>query len=54
MYVANKAATKPEVAAFLDYVVENQQTIADTALIVGLTDEQATKATDTVAQATGS
>ena len=54
MYVANDAAKRPEVAAFLDYVVQNQQTIADTALIVGLTDEQATKAQDTVAKATGS
>ena len=54
MYVANKAAQRPEVAAFLDYVVQNQQAIADTALIVGLTDEQATKAQDAVAKATGS
>ena len=53
MYVADKAAKRPEVAGFLDYVVQNHQTIADTALIVGLTDEQATKAQDTVATVTG-
>jgi phosphate transport system substrate-binding protein len=54
MYVSNESAKRPEVAAFLDYVVENQQTIADTALIVGLTDEQATKSAEAVARATGS
>ena len=54
MYVAADSAKRPEVAAFLDYVAENQATIAETAQIVPLTDEQATKAKDAIATATGS
>jgi hypothetical protein len=35
---------RPEVKAFMEFVLENQAEIADTAKIVPLTDAQATKA----------
>lgn len=44
MYVATKSIDKPQVKAFLDYVIANQATIADNAQIVPMTDQQATKA----------
>ena len=42
---------KPEVKAFMDYVVENQDEIAEAAQIVPLTDEQADKAKPDLGQA---
>jgi phosphate transport system substrate-binding protein len=44
MYPSKEAITsKPEVKAFMDFVMENQQAIAEAAQIVPLTDEQATE-----------
>ena len=43
MYPSEKGLTKPEVKAFMDFVVENQQQIAEAAQIVPLTEEQAGK-----------
>jgi len=53
MYPAAKAIARPEVKAFLDYVLENNQTIADNAKIVPMTDEQATKAKTDLTKAEG-
>jgi phosphate transport system substrate-binding protein len=44
MYPSKKAQSRPEVKAFLDYVVENYQSIADTANIVPMDSGQADKA----------
>lgn len=44
MYPGAKAIARPEVKAFMDYVLANQQAIADASKIVAMTDEQATKA----------
>jgi phosphate transport system substrate-binding protein len=44
MYPSEKAMAKPEVKAFMDFVVANQQAIAEAAQTVPLTDEQASKA----------
>jgi phosphate transport system substrate-binding protein len=44
MYPSTKALKRPEVKAFLDYVVENQQAIADASQIVAMNQEQADKA----------
>ena len=44
MYPSKEAIAKPEVKAFMDFVVANQQAIAEAAQIVPLTEEQATKA----------
>ena len=41
MYPSEKSLARPEVKAFMEYVVENQQTIAEAAQIVPLTDAQA-------------
>ncbi len=43
MYPSEKSLNKPEVKAFMDYIVANQAEIAKTAQIVPLTDAQATK-----------
>jgi phosphate transport system substrate-binding protein len=43
MYPSEKSLARPEVKAFLDYVLENQQTIAENAQIVPMTPDQATK-----------
>lgn len=43
MYPASKSVKKPQVKAFLDFVVKNQDKIAKEAKIVPLTPEQATK-----------
>ncbi len=45
MYPSDKALQRPEVKAFMDYILENQQAIADAAQIVAMNDEQATEAT---------
>ena len=44
MYPSKEAMAKPEVKAFMDFVVANQQAIAEAAQIVPLTEEQATEA----------
>jgi phosphate transport system substrate-binding protein len=43
IYVKNTSLQKPEVKAFVQYLIDNEQTIAETALFVPLTDEQAQK-----------
>jgi phosphate transport system substrate-binding protein len=48
MYPSDKAAARPEVKAFLDFVVQNQQQIAEAAQIVPMTDAQAQKSTAAV------
>ena len=44
MYPSEKSLARPEVKAFMDYVAENQATIAEASQFVALTDEQATEA----------
>jgi phosphate transport system substrate-binding protein len=44
MYVKKEALARPEVKAFLEYVVDNEQQIAESAQFVPLTDEQFQKA----------
>jgi len=53
MYPAAKSLARPEVKGFMDYVLKNQQAIADAAKIVALTDEQATKAQTALTAAEG-
>jgi phosphate transport system substrate-binding protein len=43
MYVKTEALSRPEVKAFLEFVLENEQEIAETAEFVPLTDEQLQK-----------
>jgi phosphate transport system substrate-binding protein len=45
MYPSTKALKRPEVKAFLDYVVANYQEIADASQIVPMSSEQADKST---------
>ena len=51
MYPSDKALERPEVAAFMEFVVNNSQTIAEAAKIVPMTDEQAIESKDEVARA---
>jgi phosphate transport system substrate-binding protein len=44
MYPSAKSIKKPEVKAFMDFILANHQDIADAAKIVAMTDEQGTKA----------
>ena len=44
MYPSSKSLARPEVKAFMDFVIANQQMIAEAAKIVPLTEEQATTA----------
>ena len=44
MYPAKSAIEKPQVKAFLDFTLENQQAIAEAAKIVPMTEEQASEA----------
>jgi phosphate transport system substrate-binding protein len=44
MYPSTKAIARPEVKAFMDFVIENQADIAKAAQIVPMTEEQLTKA----------
>jgi phosphate transport system substrate-binding protein len=44
MYPSTKALQRPEVKAFMDYILENYQAIADASQIVALSPEQADKA----------
>jgi phosphate transport system substrate-binding protein len=43
MYPSEKSLARPEVKAFMDYVIENYETIAEAAQIVPMTQEQADK-----------
>jgi len=51
MYPAAKSLARPEVKGFMDYILENQQAIADASKIVALTDEQATAAQEALTKA---
>jgi phosphate transport system substrate-binding protein len=56
MYPSAKSIARPEVKAFMDYVIENQQQIAEAAQIVPMTEEQASEsgqAVDQLAQGGG-
>jgi phosphate transport system substrate-binding protein len=48
MYPSTKALKRPEVKAFLDYVLANYQEIADASQIVAMSSEQADKSTSTL------
>ena len=45
MYPSTKALERPEVKAFMDYILENYQAIADASQIVAMSEEQASEAT---------
>ena len=51
MYPAAKSLARPEVKGFMDYILENQQAVADASKIVALTDEQATAARSALTKA---
>jgi phosphate transport system substrate-binding protein len=53
MYPSSKALAKPEVKAFMDFTIANQQAIADASQIVALTEEQATEAESALQSAEG-
>jgi phosphate transport system substrate-binding protein len=53
IYPSEKALTRPEVKAFVDYYVENYDTIADQAKFVPMTSEQAQKSKDALSQLGG-
>ena len=44
MYPSAKAMQKPEVKAFMDYVVQNYQSIAEASQIVPMSQQQASEA----------
>jgi phosphate transport system substrate-binding protein len=48
IYVKNESLQKPEVKAFVQYLLDSEQTIADNALFVPLTDEQLQKSKSTL------
>ncbi len=50
MYPSAEAIAKPQVKAFMDFVIANQETIAEAAKIVPLTSEQAAKAKSDLAE----
>jgi phosphate transport system substrate-binding protein len=54
MYPSDKALERPEVKAFMEFVVNNAADIAAAAKIVPMTDEQATESKDEVAKLAGS
>jgi phosphate transport system substrate-binding protein len=54
IYVKKDALTRPEVEAFLSYILDNETAIAEAAQFVPLTDEQLTKAKADLESATGS
>jgi phosphate transport system substrate-binding protein len=53
MYPSTKALKRPEVDAFLQYVVDNYQEIADASQIVAMSPDQASKAKADVKADTG-
>jgi phosphate transport system substrate-binding protein len=54
IYVKQEALTRPEVEAFLRYILDNEQAIAEASQFVPLTDEQLAKANDDLGAATAS
>jgi phosphate transport system substrate-binding protein len=54
MYPSDKALERPEVKAFMEFVVNNAADIATAAKIVPMTDEQASESKDEVAKLAGS
>jgi phosphate transport system substrate-binding protein len=53
MYPSKEALKKPEVKAFMDFALANQQTIAENAAMVPMTEEQAAKAESALQAAAG-
>jgi phosphate transport system substrate-binding protein len=53
MYPSTEAMAKPHVKAFMDFVVANQQAIAEASQIVPLTEEQASEAQSSLQQLEG-
>jgi len=53
MYPSKEAMAKPHVKAFMDFIVANQQAIAEAAQIVPLTEEQATEAQSSLSSLEG-
>jgi phosphate transport system substrate-binding protein len=53
VYVKNDALQRPEVKAFVEYLLDNATEIAETAQFVPLTEEQLTEARNALAQAEG-
>ena len=53
MYPSAEALARPEVKAFMDFILANQAAIAKASNIVALTDEQATKAKSALTKAEG-
>jgi phosphate transport system substrate-binding protein len=54
IYVKNDALSRPEVAAFMQYILDNETAIAEASQFVPLTDEQLTKAKADLETALGS
>jgi phosphate transport system substrate-binding protein len=54
IYVKKDALTRPEVAAFMQYILDNETAIAEASQFVPLTDEQLTKAKSDLETALGS
>jgi phosphate transport system substrate-binding protein len=54
MYPSKKALARPEVKAFMDFTIANQQAIAQAAQIVPMTEEQASASRTKLAAAEGS
>jgi len=54
IYVKKDALTRPEVAAFIQYILDNETAIAEASQFVPLTDEQLTKAKSDLETALGS
>jgi phosphate transport system substrate-binding protein len=53
MYPSTEALQRPEVSAFMDYVLQNYDSIAETAQLVAMTSAQASEATAAFEQASG-
>ncbi|HEX5956932.1 MAG TPA: substrate-binding domain-containing protein, partial [Solirubrobacterales bacterium] len=53
MYLSAEAMSRPEVAGFIQYVVDNYDSIAEAALIVPMDDSQASDAQSAVQEASG-
>ena len=53
IYVSDQALARPEVAAFIDFYIENDETIAEQALFIPLSDEQQEEARAKVESLTG-
>lgn len=54
IYASDTAIARPEVAAFLEFYIENDTDIAEQALFIGLSDEQRTESEQKVASLQGS